>query len=251
MIKAEINSKYKHLEESILEIPKNFDTVGKTIYEGRNTLKVVEIDGIKICIKAFKKPNFINKWVYIYFRKSKACRSYEYAMKLQEFGINTPEAVAYIEEKDVVLKASYYICLFEEYDFTLRELYDDQIAEREEIFEELIDFTYGLHRNNVLHTDYSPGNVLIKKQAGQWHCSVVDINRMQFRKVNLTIALKNLSKIWAADYMYAIIAKKYSKFYHTEYDKVFQLYQKMELKHKAKTERKKKIKSFIKSIFKR
>ena len=233
MSKAVVNSKYEHLKEQILNLPEKFLEQGDTIYEGRNVLKTFEIEGIKVCVKSFRKPNFVNKWVYAHFRKSKARRSYEYALELQNRGINTPEPIAYIEEKSMVLGRSYYICLNQEYDFTLRELYGENIEDRKEVFRQFADFSYSLHQNDVFHIDYSPGNVLIKKQENGYYFSVIDINRMQFKKIDLNLALINLSKIWAADYMYPIVAEKYSKAYQTEYADVLNTYMELEMKHKV------------------
>jgi tRNA A-37 threonylcarbamoyl transferase component Bud32 len=233
MHKIVVNSKYDHLKEQLLELTKEFSEKGNTIYDGRNILKTFELDGINICIKSFKKPNMINKWVYAYFRKSKARRSYEYAVELQKRGINTPEPVAYIEEKSLVFGRSFYICLNQEYDFTLRELYGEQVEDRKEVFRQFTEFSYSMHQNDVFHIDYSPGNVLIKKQENGYFFSVIDINRMQFKKIDLNLALVNLSKIWASDYMYPIIAEKYAKEFNAEYDDVLNTYMEMEMKHKV------------------
>ncbi len=63
----------------------------------RNKIKLFELEGKTINIKSFKIPHLINKIAYKYFRKSKARRSYEYANRLIENGIGTPQPIAYAE----------------------------------------------------------------------------------------------------------------------------------------------------------
>lgn len=248
MIEIVINDKYKSITDFINSIPSIFDTQGECIYEGRNVLKIFNVDGKRVCVKSFKKPNIINKVAYKYFRKSKAKRSYEYALKLTNLDLNTPEPIACIQESGAFLGRSFYISLFEDYDFTLRELFTEDITDKENIFRQFIDFTYSLHRNNILHLDYSPGNVLITKKSDSYSFSVVDVNRMKFMDIDLDICLINLSKIWAADYMYPIIAEKYSEFFNCPYDEVYDKYFALETKHKSKVLRKKRIKKYIRSL---
>lgn len=52
----EINPEYRYLEKEILNIPERFQREGEVIYKGRNLLKVLEVGGIKMCVKSYKKP---------------------------------------------------------------------------------------------------------------------------------------------------------------------------------------------------
>ena len=65
----------------------------------RNTIKIINIEGINVNFKAFKIPNIFNQIAYRFFRKSKAQRSFEYAKKLIELGIGSPKPLAFFEEK--------------------------------------------------------------------------------------------------------------------------------------------------------
>ncbi len=58
-------------------------------------------------VKYFKIPYFINKIVYTFFKKSKAQKSYEYALKIKDF---TPKPIGYIEfYKFGLLDESYFV----------------------------------------------------------------------------------------------------------------------------------------------
>lgn len=250
MIKISLDDNFSDLSDFIKRIPDDFNSTGDCVYDGRNVLKVFNVKGLRLCVKSFKKPNNINKIVYKYFRESKAYRSYEHAQRLINLDINTPKPIACIEESGLFLERSYYVSFYDEYDMSLRDLLDEGLPNKEEIFREFLRFTYCLHSNGVLHLDYSPGNILISKNKDKYSFSLVDLNRMIFKPVDLKCALKNLSKIWASSYMYPIIADEYSKYYNASYEYVYNTYFEMENKHKIRVERKKRIKRKFKSLFK-
>ena len=123
-MKFKLNKKYNILSNQILNFITNFKNEGKYFVSGkRNTIKLFELENEVISIKSFKKPNIFNKIVYCYFRKSKARRSFEFASKLIEFKIGTPQPVAYFENYDFIgLKESYYACEHLESVFEFREI---------------------------------------------------------------------------------------------------------------------------------
>ena len=66
---------------------------GTVIHKGRNELRIMEFEGRKLVVKAFRRPHLINQFVYGIFRASKAKRSYDNALLLQGLGIGTPQPV--------------------------------------------------------------------------------------------------------------------------------------------------------------
>ncbi|NNJ82971.1 MAG: lipopolysaccharide kinase, partial [Flavobacteriaceae bacterium] len=94
------------LQSAIDGFSENSDFVTKG---ERNVIKKIVIDGESYNIKSFKIPGLLQRWVYRFFRKSKARRSFEYASRLIDLGINTPFPVGYSETFTGGLKASYYI----------------------------------------------------------------------------------------------------------------------------------------------
>ncbi len=60
-----------------------------------------------------------------------------------------------------------------------------------QFFRAFARFTYELHEAEILHQDYSPGNILIKKENDNFTLKVVDINRMEFHSLSLDERLKN------------------------------------------------------------
>src|SRR5690606_12003186 len=126
--------------------------------------KLFKLEDKTLNVKSFKVPNAINKVVYRFFRKSKAQRSYEYANKLVQLGIGTPQPIAYFElPKALTFYKSYYISEHAAYDFTYRELnHDFEMESHEAILRAFTRFTFDLHQKEVHFLDHSPGNTLIQ-----------------------------------------------------------------------------------------
>ena len=155
----EINPEYRYLEKEILNIPERFQL-----------LKVLEVGGIKMCVKSYKKPHLINQVAYAYLRKSKAERAFLFANRFIELGVSTPGPVAYMLFKDKVgLTSSYYICLQEDGVCTLRGLLSLPVEEQEEAFRAFTRFTYDFQQKGVYFIDHSMGNTLVRKAADGYH----------------------------------------------------------------------------------
>lgn len=131
-------------------------------------------------------------------------------MKIIDF---VPKPIGFIEfEKNSLLHESYFISEHFNYDFTIREpLLDINFEDKEKVFKLFAQFTYKLHQAGILHLDYSPGNILIKKENDNYIFKIVDINRMQFKTLNLNERLKNFSMLWAKDEDMEMIAKEYAR----------------------------------------
>ena len=64
-----------------------------------------------------------------------------------------------------LLDESYFVSEKFDYDFTIREpLLDINFPNKNEILKIFAKFTFQLHEVGIFHFDYSPGNILIKKE---------------------------------------------------------------------------------------
>lgn len=211
MIKYTINPNYQDsFEQFIINIKQYFEENNQTIHKARNELKIINHNGLDIVVKAFKVPNIINRFAYSFFRSSKARKSYEYSLKI---GLFTPKPIGYIEFYDNgLLKESFFVSEKFNYDFTIREpLLDKSFSDKEEILKCFARFTFQLHENNIFHHDYSPGNILIKKESDGYDFKIVDINRMKFGLLSNSKRLKNFAKLWMLDEDLKIVVNEYSK----------------------------------------
>ncbi len=214
--------KYKHSDiQSILnKIHKN----GHIEYQGRNTIKSIEIEQEKWNIKLFKVPNIVNRFVYRLFRKSKAQRSFEYAKKLTALGFLTPKPIAYAENyRGLYLLDSYYISKQLNYNLTFRELINDiNYLDRVNILQQFTEFTYNLQVSGVHFIDHSPGNTLIVKgENDKYQFYLVDLNRMRFGHLNYKQRIQNFARLSLTDEMIEIIATKYASIANKNFEEVY------------------------------
>ncbi|KAF2517793.1 Kdo domain containing protein [Flavobacterium foetidum] len=212
-----VNPLFENHSASILETIKNFETSGELFGNGdRNKIKLFDFQGKTINIKSFKIPNLINKIAYRYFRKSKAQRSFEYAVTLLEKGIGTPQPVAYLENFSFLgLKNSYYVSEHLITELTYRELVEiPDYPDRENILRQFTRFTFGLHEKGVEFLDHSPGNTLIKKTGSNYEFFLVDLNRMIFHQsMSFEQRMVNFSRLTPYEDMVKVMSNEYSKFY--------------------------------------
>ncbi len=236
-----LNEEFKKFEYFLCNIKQFFKENSISIHKARNELKVIEHENKKLVVKYFKIPHFINKVVYTFFKKSKAQKSYEYALKIKDF---TPKPIGYIEfYKFGLLDESYFVSEKFDYDFTIREpLLDINFPNKNEIFKAFAQFTFDLHENGIYHLDYSPGNILIKKENDNFIFKIVDINRMKFLNMDLEKRAKNFSKLWAKDEDLEFIAKEYAKIYEKNNEEFISKTISFSKKHKAVKNFKKRLK---------
>lgn len=210
----EINEKYSSLKEVVLNIPKLFEESDNIIYKGRNTIKILNVDGLNLNIKSFKIPNIVNRFAYKYVRPSKAKRSFHYGQKLLSKGINTPDPVAYIEYSTCLgLTYSYYISIHEQSDYTFRELIGRNIDEISGVLTAFTRFTYKLHEQGVYFIDHSPGNTLVKELGDSYKFSLVDLNRTKFyeKPLDVELGIRNFYRLGSTPEMVEIMAKEYAR----------------------------------------
>ncbi len=209
-----IHSSHIAFKADVKQAIDDFDTYKEILGAAeRNVIKIIEINGVKCTIKSFKVPNFINQVAYRFFRKSKAERSYNYANKLLELEIKTPAPIAYDLNTTLFLfKKSYYVSELLAYNLTYRELvHEPDYPDHENILRAFTRFTYDLHQKGVLFLDHSPGNTLIVKTSSGYDFYLVDLNRMQFKDMDMDARIQNFARLTPKKEMVEIMANEYAK----------------------------------------
>ena len=214
------------VSQAIATCIQNFKTTGTVFGDGqRNMIKLFTVDGTTINIKSFKIPNIINQIAYKYFRKSKARRSYEYAVKLLQSGIGTPEPLAYVEHFNWLgLQTSFYASEHLQAELTFRELeLQPDYPDHENILRQFTVFTYLLHQKGIEFLDHSPGNTLIKNEGNaRYSFYLVDLNRMNFHDaMSFDLRMKNFSRLTPKKELIEIMSDEYAKLYDKSYDAIF------------------------------
>lgn len=211
-IKYKLAPGFEGLDTWLKNLPEYFPGNGETIFKSRNEVKIFDVGEYQLNVKAFKVPNWINRFVYVYFRGSKAKRSFNYARKFSSLDIPTPQPIGYVECLSYgLLTKSYYVSLHCRYDFTLREVLWYKVADRDEILRLWTRFTYEkLHINNIYHLDYSPGNTLIKRIDKRYEFNIIDLNRMSFREINFEKGLQNFRQLDTDRQTLQLLASEYA-----------------------------------------
>ena len=212
-MKIVINPKYVFLTDFINELPVRFALEGQTIYDERNVLKRYRVQGVDMVVKSFKIPILVNKIAYGFFRKSKAYRSYKYALEILKRDLNTPEPIAYIEEyKNGLLYRSFYISVYESDAVTLRDYMNGTVTNVDGMLRSFVRFVISLHRAGILHIDLSPGNILMTtNENGSNSFSLIDINRLHFKKISGQEALKNFERLAISEGVSTRLAEMYAE----------------------------------------
>lgn len=206
-----INDKFAYLEDFIRRLPDRFSNSGEIIYIGRNEVRVININGLILAVKYFKRLTLANRYIYATFRKSKARRAYEHTGLLLEKGITSPENVAYVNcYKYGMLYKAYYVSLFTDYK-QLKDLVALPISETEEVLKAFARFTFKLHGSGVFHNDYTIYNVLYSFTDNQYDFSLIDNNRMSFTDYSFRKGMKNLKRLSVPVDILGVIAAEYSK----------------------------------------
>ena len=246
---SSINDKYFSFQEKINLCVKNFNHEGDLIKDSRNTVKVFKIDDLYINIKRFKRPNFINRLIYSFFRSTKACRSFLYANKLLDYNILTPDPIAYIENsKYFILDDSFYICENIDYDFDMKHVFENkQLESRDKLIKKFVLFTHKLHENRVMFLDHSTSNTIIKKVGSDYKLFLIDLNRMKFKKMNFEDRLKNFRRLNLSDDSIKKVSHFYSEIVNINKDLIFEKIKKYSHNFQTNREKRKKIKNFFKS----
>lgn len=203
---------YEKERRMVEQIVDTFDQGGEIVHEGRNTIKHFKTTAGDWNVKRYHKPIFLNRIVYSFFRKPKGLRAFTYPVPVISAGFETPRPVAYIEERqNGLIGYSYFISEQCNYGRRMYEFGDSSVADNKEIFEAFARYTASLHEAGIYHRDYSPGNILFDCVDGQWHFSIVDINRMEFGEVSVKKGCENFARLWAQPETFRFWARIYAE----------------------------------------
>lgn len=251
-MKLSINSEFNSAENELKNGIIDFETKGKILVKGsRNTIKIFETSLGELNVKSFKKPHFINSFVYKYIRASKAKRSYEFGLRLLQKGIGTPEPIAYAEfSNGIGLGKSFYVCRHIDAEYTFRDLVEQPFLKHHgQILRAFTRFCFKLHENGVEFKDHSPGNTLIKVEENHTYSFyLVDLNRMNFlSEMPFEQRMYNLRRLSPKKEMITVMANEYSKLYTDKSENdIFQLLWQYTCDFQDKFHRKQRMKKRIK-----
>jgi len=183
-VKVKIHPDYTALDGFIRSIPSGGYDVEKTFRNHRNTVEKVNANGHCLVIKRYKVPTWANQVIYTFFRKNKALRAYQNALRLLSMGIDTARPVAYIVKRRWGLyHKGWFVCEYLPYETLFEAASRLKGSEAgEQLTHDFLDFMVLLHEKAVVLKDSNPSNVLVHREGEHWEFALVDINRMEFGK---------------------------------------------------------------------
>lgn len=192
-----ITPEYQEFQEFFLTLPTRFNTEGTLLYQGRNVVKRFTCGPHTWIVKRYKKPNFIQRLAYSFWRKSKAERAFLYAERLLSLGIDTPQGIAYIEcRRNGLLDASYFISTECNYPPLLPILVKQPVFDKR-LAAATAAFFVSMHAKGFFHGDPNLSNILYHTdETGQLRFSVIDTNRSIFKAApTQQECLENLKRV--------------------------------------------------------
>ena len=178
-----VNTATEHLRDFTQRLPELFDREGEVLHTGRNTIKAFEVEGERLAVKRFKRPNLLRAVIYTFFRRSKARRSYEHAVRLRALGVDSPEPVAWSEyRRHGLLCDSYYVSRCSDYTPLSQTTAHFPAAGTLPVLEAFARFAAELHAKGIEHEDFNHGNILWQRDPAtdRFRFQLIDINRMRF-----------------------------------------------------------------------
>lgn len=82
--KIRVNPAYTGVEDFMKSLPTTFNDRGVTLKNDRNEIKIIQHGELKLCVKSFNKVTVFNRYMYSWFRSTKAKRSYKIALRLKK-----------------------------------------------------------------------------------------------------------------------------------------------------------------------
>jgi hypothetical protein len=223
---CKIRPEYIGQEMALRDLVANFTVLGVDFFRGdRNLIKTFQLDGGQVVnVKSFRRPNFVNRIVYKYFRQPKASRSFHYSHQLLESGIKVPNPIAFFENfNSYSITDSYFISeqIYPDIHFD-KLLYIPGDPRYDDVVRHFAGFAYRMHENGIEFRDFSPGNVLVMVREDGYDFYLVDLNRMAFhKKISLQKRLKNFERLPPDERLIRIISEEYARLTSKPFEEIY------------------------------
>ena len=216
-MRIHVNPASDRLRSFAEHLPELFENGGEVLHTGRNTIKAFDVGGgYRVAVKRFRRPNLFQAFVYTFFRRSKARRSYEHAVRLRALGIDSPEPIAWSEyRRHGLLSDSYYISRCSDYTPLSQTTGHFPSAGTVPVLEAFARFAGQLHEQGIEHRDFNHGNVLWRRDTatGAIRFQLIDINRMRFadRPLRPRACMVNLRRLSCPAVAFLFILYRYAE----------------------------------------
>ncbi|MCD9015725.1 lipopolysaccharide kinase InaA family protein [Parachryseolinea silvisoli] len=243
-IKIRIHPRFRDIADYVQRVHAVFPSLTYIIQNKRNDIRLDNIDGHRLVIKSFKGMYLPNRLAYSLFRKSKAQRSFETSLRLQSLSFHTPMPVAYIDYYKLgILQASYFISLHQNHKDLQNALSCHSLSHG--LAKLFAGFAFQLHQAGVCHDDFSKGNILCVVDGNRIYFSLIDLNRVKFRRVHYRAGLRSLSKLGIRQDDFEDVLRMYTRLWGRSFSDARQFIQRV----RDQRTNTRKVKRFFKRIF--
>lgn len=206
-----LNPKYQHLREYLEHIDEHFAT-GRELHRGRNVLRTLQVEGLTLVVKRYGKMPFTNRLATRLYKSPKAKNAFVNSLLLKERSFESPEPVAFVTYRESWLNTkSYFVCLFSDYRYTMRDIESLAPDFREEVTRCFARYAAMLHKNGFLHHDFSASNILFDRVGERIHFTLIDTNSMKCRRaVSLEKGCQNFARLEGSPAFFERLAQCYA-----------------------------------------
>ncbi len=214
-MKTVIAEQYKKYTDFINSIPSLFNTdTGEVLKDKRNSVRRLKHDGLTFIAKRYKRVNWIQSFIYTNFRRTKAKRAYLFADEFRKRGVNSPRAVAYMEDYE---RGRFTVGYFVYEESNGKEVFQELVKKENfdhKLADAVIDYIVFMHSRGVLHGDLNSANFLYTIDTnGKYHFDMIDTNRSHFCKGWPTDkqCLENLKRFTHRRDLYEYVVRGYAQ----------------------------------------
>jgi tRNA A-37 threonylcarbamoyl transferase component Bud32 len=122
-----------------------------------------------------------------------------------------------------------------------------ELEQRDKLIKKFVLFTHKLHENGIMFLDHSTSNTIIKKIEGDYKLFLIDLNRMNFKKMNFEDRLINFRRLNLSDDSIKKVSHFYSEIINVNKDLIFEKIKKYSQNFQINRRKRKKIKNIFKN----
>ena len=145
-----------------------------------STVAKIQIDGHNLIVKRYNVKSFWHL-INICWRKSRAIKSWHNAHRLQKLNIKTPNHIAILEKRFVLLHGkTYFITEFIQ-GTLLRHFFENDTGNQKEIVKnKMLELIQSLHSQRITHGDMKATNFILQDLQP----IILDLDAMRFHHYN-------------------------------------------------------------------
>ena len=122
-----------------------------------------------------------------------------------------------------------------------------ELKQRDKLIKKFVLFTHKLHENGIMFLDHSTSNTIIKKIENDYKLFLIDLNRMNFKKMNFEDRLKNFRRLNLSDDSIKKVSHFYSEIINVNKDLIFEKIKIYSQNFQTNRRKRKKIKNIFKN----